>query len=51
MHEEVALVEELQASRKVAACPTNPFSHTVELAVLYREERYDAIGFAELPSP
>jgi hypothetical protein len=50
MHEEVALVGELQPAREVAARPTHAFGNGIHLAALTRKQREDAVGFTELPS-
>jgi hypothetical protein len=49
VHDEVALIGELEASREVAACAADAFRDRVELPAFAREERQDAVGLTERP--
>jgi hypothetical protein len=50
MHDELALVGELEPSDHMAPYAANALRYGIELAVLARKERHDPIGFSELTS-
>ncbi|MBV8491516.1 MAG: hypothetical protein JO199_13395 [Candidatus Eremiobacteraeota bacterium] len=50
MHAEIAFVAELEAPGKMAFRAPHAFGNGIDFAAVQREERDDAIGFAERPS-
>jgi hypothetical protein len=49
MHQEIALIPKLQPARKVAARAAHAFCYGIDLAPFAREQRQDAVRFAQLP--
>jgi hypothetical protein len=49
VHQKVAFIPKLQAPRKVAARAAHAFCYGIDLTSFAREQRQDAVGFAQLP--
>jgi hypothetical protein len=50
VHHEIAFIPKLQPPREVAARAAHAFCYGIDLASFEREQRQDAVRFAQLPS-